>query len=93
MQGGVGIRKLRDELTRYLGRVRRGARVVITDRGEPVAVLLPYRQAGQPSRADRLAAVLASGHVSPAEKRFRPKPPLVRGRGHPLSAILTESRR
>jgi prevent-host-death family protein len=42
MHGAIGIRKLRDELTRHLGRVRRGTRIVVTDRGKPVAVLMPY---------------------------------------------------
>ena len=93
MERNVGIRKLRDGLTRYLGRVRRGARIVITDRGRPVAVLLPYRQDGQPGRADRLAALFAAGHVSPAEKHFLPRPPVVRGSGPPLSDIIGESRR
>ena len=93
MEQAVGIRKLRDELTRYLARVRRGARVVITDRGQPVAVLLPYRRDGQSSRADRLAALLAGGHVNPAERHFLRRPPLIRGRGPLLSDIVTEGRR
>lgn len=69
MESAVGIRRLRDELTRYLGRVRRGGRVVITDRGQPVAILLPYRRGGRATRAERLGALLAGGHVSPAEKQ------------------------
>ena len=89
----IGVRKLRDDLSRHLGRVRRGARFVITDRGHPVAVLLPYRGAGQRSRADRLAALLVGGHVSPAERGFLPRPPLIRGRGPLLSDIIGENRR
>ncbi len=42
MQDAVGIRKLRDELTQQIARVRRGKRLVVTDRGKPVAVLMPY---------------------------------------------------
>lgn len=36
----VGIRALRDSLSEYLRRVREGERVVITDRGQPVAALV-----------------------------------------------------
>ncbi|MEK6810264.1 MAG: type II toxin-antitoxin system prevent-host-death family antitoxin, partial [Candidatus Thermoplasmatota archaeon] len=36
MEGNVGIRVFRDRLTRYVARVRRGQRVVVTDRGKPV---------------------------------------------------------
>ncbi len=35
----VGIRALKDQLSRYLKRARRGERIVVTDRGEPIAVL------------------------------------------------------
>ncbi|MBI4572049.1 MAG: type II toxin-antitoxin system Phd/YefM family antitoxin [candidate division NC10 bacterium] len=93
MERSVGIRNLRDGLTRYLARVRRGARVVITDRGEPVAVLLPYGRGGQSGRAERLEALLSGGHVTPAEKPFLAEPPLARGRGPLLSDLVSESRR
>ncbi len=35
----VGIRALKDQLSRYLKRARRGERIVVTDRGEPIVVL------------------------------------------------------
>jgi prevent-host-death family protein len=58
VEASVGIRKLRDGLTRYLGRVRRGEQLVITDRGAPVAVLLPYRRDRARSRTERLDLLL-----------------------------------
>ena len=93
MQEAVGIRKLRDELTRHLGRVRRGKRLVVTDRGKPVAVLIPYSQGGQSSREDRLRALLAGGHVASAERPFSANPPLVKGRGPLASDLIGEDRR
>lgn len=93
MERAVGIRKLRDELTRHLGRVRRGGRIVITDRGQPVALLMPYVRGGRPSRTERLALLLSGGHVMPAEKQFLREPPLVRGRGPLLSDLISETRR
>jgi len=93
MRTAVGVRKLRDGLTRYLERVRRGARLVITDRGRPVALLLPYREGTKATVEDWLAAFFASGHVSPAERRFLANPPLARGRGRSLAAIVREDRR
>jgi prevent-host-death family protein len=36
----VGVKELRDHLTRYLRKVRKGEQVVITARGEPVAELV-----------------------------------------------------
>jgi prevent-host-death family protein len=93
MHGAIGIRKLRDELTRHLGRVRRGTRIVVTDRGKPVAVLMPYDQDKQSSREDRLRALLVGGHVVPAEKPFLVNPPLVKGRGRLASDLISEDRR
>ena len=94
MEGGVGIRTFRDRLTHYVARVRRGRRVVITDRGTPVAVLVPYKRAGESVQAEaRLAKVLSSGHVSPAERRFDTRFTPVRGKGTPPSRIIVETRR
>jgi len=46
----VGIRELKNRLSEYLRRVRLGERVLVTDRGEVVAELLPPGQAqGDPS--------------------------------------------
>lgn len=36
----AGVRNVKDHLSEYLRRVRRGERVVITDRGRPVAALV-----------------------------------------------------
>ncbi len=37
----VGIRELRQQLSKYLRRVARGEQVVVTQRGEPVALIIP----------------------------------------------------
>lgn len=93
MQDAIDIRKLRDELTRHLGRVRRGKRLVVTDRGKPVAVLLPYDQDKKLPQEDRLRALLAGGHVAPSERPFLVNPPLVKGRGPLPSDLISEDRR
>ena len=35
----VGVRQLKNQLSRYLRRVRAGERLVVTERGRPVAVI------------------------------------------------------
>jgi prevent-host-death family protein len=42
----VGIRELRQDLSRYLRRVRKGERLVVTERGRPLAVLSPWAEEG-----------------------------------------------
>jgi prevent-host-death family protein len=37
----VGVRELKNQLSRYLKRVRAGERLVVTERGKPVALLSP----------------------------------------------------
>ena len=41
----VGVRELRQNLSVYLRRVRRGEKLEVTDRGQPVAVLQPIVEA------------------------------------------------
>ncbi|MGH2760552.1 MAG: type II toxin-antitoxin system Phd/YefM family antitoxin [Actinomycetota bacterium] len=85
----VGIRELKNGLSRYLKRVRRGEIIEVTDRGEPVAKIIP---AGIP--AD-IAELIAEGKLRWSGKRFvapaspvRPKP------GAPLASdIISEDRR
>src|SRR6266511_762796 len=42
----VGVRELRQNLSRYLRRVERGERLEVTERGKPVAVLGPVDESG-----------------------------------------------
>ena len=66
----VGVRELRDHLSRYLDRVRDGDELIVTDRGHAIARVVPV---GSERMLDRL---IAEGIVTPArEKRNRaPKP-------------------
>lgn len=93
MERKVGIRRLRDELTRHMEQVRRGARITITDRGKPVALLLPYPESSRSEQSERLRALLSSGHIAPAERRFLAHPPSVKGRGALASDLISEGRR
>lgn len=53
----VGIRELKNNLSRYLKQVVAGKRVTVTDRGRVVAELVPPRPArSNPSRYDELVA-------------------------------------
>jgi len=39
----VGIRDLKNDLSRWVARARRGTEILVTDRGAPVARLVPLR--------------------------------------------------
>src|SRR5438874_874479 len=53
----VGVRQLRQNLSRYLRRVARGERLQVTERGKPVAVLVRTAAALDPPPLRTLAAI------------------------------------
>ena len=56
----IGVRELRQHASRYLARVAHGESLEVTDRGRPVARLVPIT-------SDAWADLIASGRVTPAE--------------------------
>ena len=82
----VGIRELRDHLSRYLDRVQEGEEVVVTDRGRAIARVLPMN--GERT-IDRL---IAQGLVTPAARGRRGRPTPLKTAG-PVSDLVAEQRR
>jgi len=72
----VGIREMRQNLSRYARRAREGESFVITDRGQEVARLVPATT--RASAIDRLVADRgarrAQGDLLAAVRDFRPVP-------------------
>jgi prevent-host-death family protein len=89
MKTSVGSRELKTRLGTYLGRVRAGNIVVVTDRGQPVAELGPIGQ-GDPEAA-ALARLEARGLLTPSRRRLKPFPP-VRRSGPSLADAVSEDR-
>jgi prevent-host-death family protein len=57
----IGVRELRQHASRYLRRVAAGESFTVTDRGTPVAQLVP------PSSTNVLDAMIARGELLPPE--------------------------
>lgn len=84
----VGVRDLKNSLSSYLKRVREGETIVVTDRGVPVARVIP---AGVP---DHIAKLMAEGRISWSGRKFEPPLKLPRLEpGRPLSDYIAEDRR
>jgi prevent-host-death family protein len=64
MASSIGMRRLRENLSATLARVRRGETVEVTDRGRPVALIVP------PPSEDRVARLIADGRLKPATRPF-----------------------
>lgn len=84
-QSGVGIRDLRDNLSRHLKTVKAGGEITVTDHGRPVARLVPFDGI---TKFDRL---VAEGRITPAKQPKRPLPPPLRIEGG-LSDLIKEQR-
>jgi prevent-host-death family protein len=84
----VGVRELKNSLSRYLKRVKDGETIVVTERGRPVARILP---ADVP---DRIVRLMAEGRVSWSGRPFGPPEHVIRPRpGRPFSEYVAEDRR
>jgi prevent-host-death family protein len=66
----VGVRELKAKLSEYLSRVASGEEVVVTDRGRPVARLVPLVTASSVERGIEEGWIEAPRrtHLGPAER-------------------------
>lgn len=87
MSASVGIAELRRDLSRYLRRVSRGERLLVTDRNRPVAELGP-----PPTTGPALDRLVAEGRLARPLRRGFSVPLDLRGDPHALSRALDEIR-
>jgi prevent-host-death family protein len=90
----VGVKELKNRLTHYLRRTKQGEEVIVTERGQPIALIQGIQSAEHiATREARLARLAAQGVVTlPARKlikRIRP----VKVSGPPISRLILEDRR
>ena len=83
----VGIRELRNHLSRYLERVKDGEEVTVTDRGRPIAKLSPVTEVRP---FDRL---VAQGLISPPINPDRTLPDTLIPTNGSVSELIAEMRR
>lgn len=84
----IGVRELRQRASEYLRLVREGETVEVTDRGRPVAMIVPFRS------GSAIETLETTGRLSAAEgDLLELGDPLPAKRGVPLpSRVLTEMR-
>ena len=83
----VGVRELKNHLSRYLELVRGGEDVVVTDRGSPIARLSPID-----TSTDRLAELISAGLVTAPTARARTLPRRITATGT-VSDLVAAQRR
>ncbi len=82
----VGVRELRDGLSRHLAEVRSGRTVTVTDHGKPIARIVPVE------RLTRLEQLREEGRIQPARERKQPAPEPVQAQGA-VTDLIEEQRR
>ena len=82
----VGIKDLRDNLSRHLATVRDGHTVTVTDHGRTVARIVP---AGHPTRLETL---IAEGRVTRPGRAKQPAPDPLPATGT-VSDLIADQRR
>ncbi|WP_419915395.1 type II toxin-antitoxin system Phd/YefM family antitoxin [Candidatus Poriferisodalis sp.] len=86
----VGIRALKQNASEVVARVEAGEEITVTNRGRPVAKIVPH--VSKP-RQSRIEEMIARGEITPATgdiRDFLPPPPAPPGRS--LSEVLLEMR-
>jgi len=83
----AGIRDLRDHLSRYLERVQAGEALTVTDRGRPIARLIPV---DTPTPFERL---VAEGLITTAATPDRHRPKARVAATGQVGALVAEQRR
>lgn len=82
----VGVRDLRDGLSRHLASVREGHTITVTDHGRPVARIVPV---DVPTKLEQL---VAEGRVTPGRRTRRDLPAPIETSGS-VSDLIDQQRR
>ncbi len=85
----IGIRELKATLSECIREVKAGRTLVVTERGDPVARMIPEAA----SVRERLEALRTAGNVAWSGRRLRRIKPVARVRGNRTVADLVSENR
>lgn len=86
----VGTRELKNKLSEYIRRVKKGNTVIITQRGNIIAELVPPRHTIE----ERIWAMVDAGLADWNGKKLKPhKPKIINNSGVQISDLILEDRR
>jgi prevent-host-death family protein len=91
-QKTIGIRELKEQLSGHIREVKNGATLVITERGKPVARLLPV-EPPDTSIEEKLHQLVKAGVISWSGRKLSPDVPTIPVRGpKTVAEMLIEDR-
>lgn len=89
----AGIKDIKNNLSRYLDRVKSGEEILITERGKPIARIIRERSKSSSIR-QALGPLLENGLVSmPAQQQEKEPPARIEASGKSASEMAIENRR
>lgn len=86
----VGTRELKNKLSEYIRRVKKGQTVIVTERGNVVAQLIPPRQTVE----ERIWGMVDAGLADWSGEKMKPHVPrIINNSGKQISDLILEDRR
>ena len=88
----LGLREANQQFSRAIKAVRAGKEVVLTERGHPIAVIKPIKEA---TLKASIQAMVDEGFLTPATRKGRTPAPRwrpVKVKGKPLSQTIIDDR-
>lgn len=85
----VGTRELKNNLSKYLRRVKAGQAIIVTERGRAIGQILPIGATTE----ERMQALAASGLLEWSGRKLKPRRPTVVNRGPKLASDLVSEGR
>ena len=91
----VGIKELKNKLTYYLKLTKEGSKIIVTNRGSPIAIIQSIdRMRNKMGMEERLASLAKKGMLRlPIKKGKLPPFKSVKAVGKPASEVIIEERR
>ncbi len=86
----IGIRELKENLSRYMKRVKSGERIIVTDRKKEIAIIMPL---GKIAKEEKIYQLIQRGVASWSGGKPVGIPRRVVSRGKSVSGAVIEDRR
>ena len=86
----IGIRELKENLSRYMKRVKTGERIIVTDRKKEIAIIMPL---AKKSGEEKIYKLIQRGVACWSGGKPKGMPARIVSRGKSVSSAVIEDRR
>ena len=86
----IGIRELKENLSRYMKKVKTGEKIIVTDRKKEIAIIMPLEKR---SKEEKIYQLIQRGMASWSGGKPGAMPDRIVSRGKSVSGAVIEDRR